>query len=81
MSLTTRQEKQLDQIVKLVEKFRQDAAKNGGRSRFPGRRRRSAAEAEKMRLDILAARAKGVSAAKLADKYGVSTAYIYMIKE
>jgi predicted DNA-binding transcriptional regulator YafY len=33
-----------------------------------------------MREDILAKRAKGVSAAKLAEKYGVSTAYIYMIK-
>ena len=44
------------------------------------RRRRSAAEAEKMRADILAKRSKGVSAAKLAEKYGVSTAYIYMIK-
>ena len=34
-----------------------------------------------MRGAILAARAKGVSAAKLAEKYGVSSAYIYMIKE
>jgi len=30
---------------------------------------------------ILAKRAKGVPATKLAEKYGVSTAYIYMIKE
>jgi len=44
------------------------------------RRRRSSAEAEKMRADILSKRAKGVSAAALAEKYGVSTAYIYMIK-
>ena len=34
----------------------------------------------KMRHDILAARAKGVSAARLAEKHGVSTAYIYMVK-
>lgn len=34
-----------------------------------------------MRATILADRAKGTSAAKLAAKYGVSTAYIYMIKE
>ena len=44
------------------------------------RRRRSAADSEKLRKDVLAARAKGTSAAKLAQKYGVSTAYIYMIK-
>jgi hypothetical protein len=81
MSLTKRQEKMLNQIVTLVEKFRAEAAKqkvNGGRS---GRLRRTAAQAEKMRKEILAARAKGVSAAKLAEKYGVSNAYIYMIKE
>ena len=41
----------------------------------------TAVEAEKMRADILAKRAKGVPATKLAEKYGVSTAYIYMIKE
>jgi predicted DNA-binding transcriptional regulator YafY len=34
-----------------------------------------------MRSEILAARAIGVSAAKLAQKYGVSTSYIYMVKE
>jgi hypothetical protein len=81
MSLTSRQEKQLDQIVKLVEKFRQEAAKNIGKSRGASRTRRSRVEAEKMRKDILAAREKGVSASKLAAKYKVSTAYIYMIKQ
>ena len=35
--------------------------------------------AAKMRAAILAERAKGTSAAKLAAKYGVSTAHIYMI--
>lgn len=44
------------------------------------RTRRTAAEAAKMRADILAKRAKGVAATTLAEKYGVSTAYIYMIK-
>ena len=34
-----------------------------------------------MRATIFAERAKGTNAAKLAVKYGVSTAYIYMIKE
>jgi hypothetical protein len=81
MSLTQRQEKQLDQIVQLVEKLRADAMKTPAKKANGVRRRRTGAQAEKMRNDILAARAKGVSAAKLADKYGVSTAYIYMIKE
>lgn len=40
-----------------------------------------APEPSQMRAAILAERAKGTSAAKLAAKYGVSTAYIYMIKE
>jgi uncharacterized protein (DUF433 family) len=34
-----------------------------------------------MRATILAERAKGTSAAKLAAEYGVSKAYIYTIKE
>lgn len=46
-----------------------------------GTSRRSAIAAKKMRDDVLAKRARGVSAASLADKYGVSTAYIYMIKK
>lgn len=81
MSLRPRQQKQLDQIVKLVEKLRAEAEKKPARRGNGGRLRRTGAEAEKMRKEILAARAKGISAAKLAEKYGVSTAYIYMIKE
>jgi nicotinic acid phosphoribosyltransferase len=83
MSLSKRQEQYLNKIAELVEKVKLEAAKakNGSNGKVSAtRRRRSAAEAEKMRGAILAARAKGVSAAKLADKYGVSTAYIYMIK-
>ena len=33
-----------------------------------------------MRNAVIAGRAKGVPATKLAEKFGVSTAYIYMIK-
>lgn len=44
------------------------------------RPRRSSADAEKMKAAIRVARAKGVSATTLAEKYGVSTAYVYMIK-
>ena len=49
--------------------------------RSSGRRRRSATEAKKMRAEILKARAKGVSVTKLAEKYGVTTAYVYMIRD
>lgn len=80
MSLTKRQEAMLNQIVTLVEKFRTESAKQSAKGGKGGRVRRTAAQAEKMRNEILAARAKGVSAAKLAEKYGVSNAYIYMIK-
>lgn len=71
----------LSQITKLVENFRAEAAKNASKSSKGTRTRRTGAELDRMRSDVLAARAKGVSAAKLAEKYGVSTAYIYMIKE
>jgi len=80
MSLSARQKKQLDQILKLVQKFRDEAEKTKSTSPRVTRIRRTPAVAEKMRKDILAARAKGVAATKLAEKYGVSTAYIYMIK-
>ena len=79
--LTSRQDKMLVQIVKLVEKFRAEAAKMPARTGKGPRKRRTGEALEKMRKEILAARAKGVSAAKLAEKYGVSSAYIYMIKE
>ena len=73
----------LQQVLRDAERAQQQAAKNGmsNNGAFAGNGRRSAIEAQKMREDVLAKRAKGVSAASLADKYGVSTAYIYMIKE
>lgn len=90
MSLTKRQLSKLNKIVEMAQELLASAGTDttnstkgntsaGGRS-GKVRRRRSSAEAEKMRADILAKRAKGVSAASLAKKYGVSTAYIYMIK-
>lgn len=82
MSLSKRQIAYLNKIITTAQKMLdtahlEDSRSGGG----PKRRRRSAVEAEKMRADILAKRAKGVPATKLAEKYGVSTAYIYMIKE
>ena len=83
MSLTPRQERYLAKITQLVEAIQAEAKKADGKAckaNGKGRKRRSA-DASKMRAAILAERAKGTSAAKLAAKYGVSTAYIYMIKE
>ena len=83
MALSKRQIAYLNKIIATAQKMLDTAhlePSSSGRSGTP-RRRRSAAEAEKMRADILAKRAKGVPATKLAEKYGVSTAYIYMIKE
>lgn len=84
MSLTPRQERYLAKITQLVDAIQAEAKKtNGkaGKASGKSRKRRSAEDAAKMRVTILAERAKGTSAAKLAAKYGVSTAYIYMIKE
>lgn len=89
MSLTKRQIGKLNKIVAMAQSLLDSAnegssrASSGSAAKRSGtavRRRRSSADAEKMRADILAKRAKGVSAASLAKKYGVSTAYIYMIK-
>lgn len=85
MSLSKKQIAYLNKIVSTAQKMlatadlegtKQKGSKSSGRTRH----RRSGVEAEKMRADILAKRAKGVPATKLAEKYGVSTAYIYMIK-
>ena len=81
MALSKRQIAYLNKIITTAQKMLdtahlEDSRSGGG----PKRRRRSAVEAEKMRADILAKRAKGVPATKLAERYGVSTAYIYMIK-
>lgn len=83
MSLTPRQERYLAKITQLVEAIQAEAKKaegKVGKANGKGRKRRSAEDAAKMRAAIIAERAKGTSAAKLAAKYGVSTAYIYMIK-
>lgn len=89
MSLTKRQIGKLTKIVAMAQSLLATAdegsskaasGKQGKRGNASVRKRRSSADAEKMRADILAKRAKGVSAAALAKKYGVSTAYIYMIK-
>lgn len=79
MALSRRQIAYLNRIIVTAQKMLDTASLEESRS-GPRRLRRSSAEADKMRADVLAKRAKGVPAAKLAEKYGVSTAYIYMIK-
>lgn len=86
MSLTKRQVSKLNKALTMIEDVLRIAAseatsaKSGGSAR-PRRTRRTAVQAQKMRADILAKRSKGVPATELAEKYGVSTAYIYMIKK
>lgn len=84
ISLSARQERYLAKITQLVDSIQTETKKakgNNGKANVKGRKRRSAADAAKMRSAILAERAKGASAAKLATEYGVSTAYVYMIKK
>ena len=87
MALSTRQIAYLNKIISTAQKMlatadieSSKASSGASRGSATKRRRRSGVEADKMRADILAKRAKGVPATKLAEKYGVSTAYIYMIK-
>jgi hypothetical protein len=88
MTLTKRQVSKLNKIIAAIQVIlkqaeiaaaREAAMPKKVRSGRRGRRR-TAVEAAKMREDILTRRKKGVAVTKLAEKYGVSTAYIYMIK-
>ncbi|MCA3554947.1 hypothetical protein [Aestuariivirga sp.] len=82
MPLSKRQIAHLNKIIATARRMLDTAHLEDGRAGGAvRRRRRSSVETGKMRADILAKRAKGVPAAKLAEKYGVSTAYIYMMKE
>jgi hypothetical protein len=83
MPLSKKQIAYLNKIIATAQKVLDTAEHEDSRAGSGNgvkRSRRSSAEAEKMRADIIAKRAKGMSALKLAEKYGVSTAYIYMIK-
>lgn len=88
MALTKRQVSKLNKVKTLIEDVLRIAASeaasaksSGSAKSAPRRTRRTAVQAQKMRADILAKRLKGVPATDLAEKYGVSTAYIYMIKK
>jgi hypothetical protein len=92
MTLTKRQLAQLQKAITIVQDIlaqseassRQRPAGRTARGMPAGRKsrriRRNNADVKKLRADVIAARKKGVPVTKLAQKYGVSTAYIYMIK-
>ncbi len=85
---TTRQQRKLEKIIAMAQDLLADmqkksalngytAAKTG---RKPKRTRRTAEEAKKMKTEIMAALKAKKTAAELAKRYKVSTAYIYMLK-
>lgn len=76
---------QLNKAISLVQEIlasAQSEATLSARKQQSSRKRlrRSAADTVKMRKEVLKARKQGVPASQLAKKYGVSAAYIYMIK-
>lgn len=79
MALSKEQVARLNSIIATAKKMftvvEKEPAIKGSK-----RLRRSSADAAKMKDQIRAARAKGAPATKLAEKYGVPTAYIYVIK-
>jgi hypothetical protein len=77
MALNTKHTAALNRIISTAQKLIETIGKED--TTRPRRSRRSGKDAEKMKSDIKKARAKGVPAAELAKKYGVSSAYIYMI--
>ncbi|MFN4142114.1 hypothetical protein [Aestuariivirga sp.] len=82
MALSKRQISNLKKIIATAQKILATEQSEDTRGAGDGviRRRRSRVEASKMRAEILTQREKGVPATQLARKYGVSTAYVYMIK-
>lgn len=93
MTLTKRQLAQLQKAISIVQDILAQSEASS-RQRMPAGRaargmpagrksrriRRNNADVMKMRAEVIAAHKKGVSVSKLAEKYRVSTAYIYMIK-
>ena len=91
--LTVRQNLQLGRIVarlrKLLAELEHEQRLASGKGRVAAsahrlggvkRTRRSAPQVAQMRKEILSARKRGVAVTELASKFGVSTAYIYMLK-
>jgi hypothetical protein len=85
MSLSDRQIAKLEKIITMAQSLLEtanDQNTNSPRrnvSKAP-RTRRTAAQTQKLRNDVLKARARGASVAELAEKFNVSAPYIYMLK-
>jgi hypothetical protein len=85
---TIRQQRKLEKIITLAQDLLADMQKRSSlndsavvrNGRKPKRTRRTAEEAKKMKTEILVALKAKKSAAELAKRYKVSTAYIYMLK-
>ena len=83
MTLSARQHKRLTLIIENLALFLAESQRDNnkaGAALKKTRVRRNAEDAVKLRKQIKAERAKGVPAAELAKKFGVSVAYIYMAK-
>ena len=85
---TIRQQRKLEKIIMMAQDLLADMQRrnslNGNAEGKTGRKvvrlRRTSEEAKKMKTEIRAALKAKKSAAELARRYKVSTAYIYMLK-
>jgi hypothetical protein len=83
-----RQIRKLEKIIAMAQELLADLEKSASaygkaaslNGHKPVRTRRTAAEAQKMKADVLAALKAGKPATAIAKRYKVSTAYIYMLK-
>jgi ribosome-binding protein aMBF1 (putative translation factor) len=93
MALSKKQQSRLESIIRQAELILKEAGTKDGRpassrkskksapqTQVTDGARRSRAAAADFRKQILAARKKGVSVAELAEKYGVTSSYIYQIR-
>lgn len=87
MSLTVQEVSKLNRIIRLAETLIQKGTERStkgrnGKSQLPTkskRIRRTGPELVRFRKMLKAERKKGIPVAALARKYGVSTAYIYVL--
>ena len=79
-----RQKKKLEKIIAMAQDLLselENGTSNGKRAVTDGkRRRRTSAEAKKLRTEVLAALKAKKPVQDIAKRHNVSTAYIYMLK-
>jgi Mor family transcriptional regulator len=76
--MNERHRRYLDKIAELVRKIRREKAQKAARAAGT-RRRRTPAQAKKMRKTAMAERDSGMSVPDIARRHGVTATYIYMI--